>query len=117
MTVVNRLSAEHYVWGTMCDGWRLLDRPDLAVIEERIPSGAGEVRHLHRRARQMFVVLSGSLQIELDGGTETLASGDALEVPPGVPHRVWNRSHEDARFLVISAPTTRGDREDLQNRA
>ena len=43
----NRSNAEHYVWGDGCDGWRLLDRPDLSVIEERIPPGRGEVVHFH----------------------------------------------------------------------
>jgi mannose-6-phosphate isomerase-like protein (cupin superfamily) len=114
MPIVNRSSAEHYVWGSVCDGWRLLDRPDLAVIEERVPPGAGEVRHRHRRARQMFVVVSGSLVIELGDERHALARGDALEVPPGLPHRVLNQGPADARFLVISAPTTRGDREDLE---
>jgi quercetin dioxygenase-like cupin family protein len=113
MTVVSRASAPHYVWGEGCDGWRLLDRPDLAVIEERIPPGGGEVRHRHAVARQMFVVLAGSLAMEQDGRTMRLAPGDAAEVPPGTPHRVWNDADDDARFLVISAPTTRGDRVDL----
>ena len=47
---VNLTNAEHYVWGEVCEGWRLLDRPDLSVIHERIPPGRGEVSHYHSRA-------------------------------------------------------------------
>jgi mannose-6-phosphate isomerase-like protein (cupin superfamily) len=96
MTLVNRGNAPHYVWGEVCEGWRLLAREDLSVIQERIPPGRGEVRHYHRRARQLFFVLEGE-----------------LEIPPGRRHRVWNPASADALFLVVSAPTTQGDRVDV----
>ncbi len=112
--VTRRERAEHYVWGDGCDGWRLLDRPDLSVIEERMPSGAAEVRHVHQAARQMFYVLSGQLTIDSDGTPFVLDAGDALEMPPAVPHQVRNDGTIDAVFLVISAPTTRGDRTNLE---
>jgi mannose-6-phosphate isomerase-like protein (cupin superfamily) len=108
----NKHTAEHYTWGGVCDGWRLLDRADLSVIEERIPTGAGEVKHYHERARQLFYVLAGRLTIELGSESVALAAGDSLEVPPGETHRVHNAGETDAAFLVISCPTTRGDRID-----
>lgn|SRR5574337_1373977 len=110
MKVVSRQTAEHYGWGGNSDGWRLLFRSDLSVMEERIPPGEGEVRHLHERARQLFYVLAGQLEVELPDGLVVLSGGDAVEVPPGVAHRVQNHHNSDARFLVISSPTTVGDR-------
>jgi len=106
----NVKTAEHYHWGQVCDGWRLLERPDLSVIQERIPPGAGEVLHYHSRARQVFFVLDGQLQIQLGDHLFRLSTGDSLEVSPGEPHRVRNVGHVDAAFLVVSTPTTQGDR-------
>ena len=103
-------TAEHYRWGDVCDGWRLVEGSDLSVIQERIPPGAGEVRHYHTRARQVFFVLRGELQIELRNQIFQLVAEDCLEVPPGDPHRVRNVGDIDAAFLVVSAPTTQGDR-------
>jgi mannose-6-phosphate isomerase-like protein (cupin superfamily) len=103
-------TSEHYRWGDVCDGWRLLDRSDLSVIQERIPPGAGEVRHYHETARQLFFVLRGELTIELRDREFVLGAEDSLEVPPGDPHCVRNAGDVDATFLVISAPTTSGDR-------
>lgn len=111
--IVNTSNAEHYVWGQVCDGWRLLAGRDLAVTQERIPPGSGEVEHYHERARQLFYVLAGSLHIALDASVCHLKSGDTLEIPPTKHHRVWNDGSEDALFLVISAPTTQGDRVNL----
>ena len=110
MTVQNRDTAEHYTWGDVCDGWRLLSRPDLTVIEERIPPGHGEVPHFHSRARQLFYVLAGRLSIDRAGESLILGQGHSCEVPPATVHRVHNPFDTDAVFLVISAPTTTGDR-------
>jgi len=110
--VTNRTNAPHYVWGEVCEGWRLLDRPDLSVIQERIPPDRGEVTHYHERARQLFFVLEGELAIETGaaGVVSHLHAGDSLEVAPRQTHRVWNRGTGDAVVLVVSAPTTQGDR-------
>jgi mannose-6-phosphate isomerase-like protein (cupin superfamily) len=108
--IINRENAEHYRWGAACDGWRLLSTDGLSVIEERIPPGLGEVPHLHERARQLFYVLSGGVEIDLPAGAQRLERGDSLEVPPGTVHRVHNPFAEEAVFLVISSPTTAGDR-------
>jgi len=112
--IKNRANAEHYQWGDQCDGWRLLDKPDLSVIEERMPPGTSELRHYHERARQVFVVLHGALSIEREAQRFELRVGDSLEVPPAEPHRVWNDRDVDAVFLVVSAPTTRGDRKTVE---
>jgi mannose-6-phosphate isomerase-like protein (cupin superfamily) len=113
--IKNLKNAEHYRWGDVCDGWRLVNRSELSVIQERIPPGAGEVRHFHQRARQLFFVLAGQLDIELPGEVLRLSPGDSIEVSPGEAHRVRNVGAADATFLVVSAPTTQGDRINLDS--
>lgn len=111
--ITNVGNAEHYRWGRACDGWRLVDRADLSVIQERIPPAAGEVRHRHSKARQVFIVLDGRLTIETSDALFRLEAGDAFEVPPTEPHVARNDSSADVSFLVISAPSTTNDRENL----
>lgn len=111
MEPVDRGRARHYRWGEVCDGWHLLERQDLSVISERVPGGAGETRHRHRRARQFFYILEGEAVMELGGRDVALRAGQGLEIPPGAPHRFRNDSRAEVDFLVISMPTTRGDRE------
>lgn len=107
---VRRDGANHYRWGGDGEGWRLLERPGLAVIEERVPAGSGEVWHVHDAATQFFYVLSGEAVLHTADRLVPLASGDGCEVPPGTPHRFANESADEVRFLVISAPPTAGDR-------
>lgn len=108
--MVSKAKAEHYTWGQNCDGWHLVRQPELGVIQERMPPGTSEVRHLHRQARQFFFVLAGRASFELDGEELELEPGEGVEVEAGTPHRIANRSVEDLEFLVISQPHAQGDR-------
>jgi len=107
---ISAATAPHYVWGSNCDGWHLVQHSSVSVIQERMPPGAAEVRHSHVRARQFFFVLAGSAVLEAGGVEHQLAPGQGLEVPPGVPHQIFNRSADVLEFLVISAPPSHGDR-------
>ncbi len=104
--------AAHYVWGEGCDGWHLVRGEALSVIEERMPPGTAERRHLHERSRQFFYVLAGELTLELDGAEQVLKANEGLEVAPGLAHQAFNRGAEDVRFLVVSQPPSHGDRID-----
>ncbi|SES90509.1 cupin domain-containing protein [Nonomuraea wenchangensis] len=109
-TPVSVAGAPHYTWGGGCDGWRLVDTPGLSVIEERMPPGAAEEWHLHAGARQFFYVLDGQATMRTRQGETIVPAGSGIGIAPGVPHQMANDSGRDLRFLVVSAPTTRGDR-------
>lgn len=107
---ISKANGEHYKWGSDCDGWHLVKNSDLSVIHERMPAGTAEVRHYHQKARQFFFVLSGVATMEVDGETIQIAAHEGIEIAPGVPHQMRNDSSGEIEFLVISQPTTRGDR-------
>ncbi len=110
MGPVSAATAEHYVWGEVCDGWHLVRSAELSVIEERMPPGASEQRHRHEFARQFFYVLAGELTMEVDGVDHALTAGMGLEIAPKCAHQAMNRGGEDVRFLVVSQPRSHGDR-------
>jgi mannose-6-phosphate isomerase-like protein (cupin superfamily) len=115
VSAVDISNTEHYVWGGVSDGWRLLDRPGLSVIEERVPAGAGEGWHVHDTATQFFYLLDGTAQLQTDDGTVELEPNQGIEVPAGLAHRFFNPGATDTRFLVISTPNTRGDRRQIDH--
>ncbi len=106
----SRKNAEHYKWGADCDGWHLVKQDDLSVIHEQMPPGTCEVRHVHRRARQYFFVLSGVATLEVNGERIRIEPHEGVEVAPGVAHQLCNETDAPLEFLVISQPTTRSDR-------
>jgi mannose-6-phosphate isomerase-like protein (cupin superfamily) len=115
MSAISTSNAEHYTWPSaisehLCDGWHLHRTDTLSIIEERMPPGTAEQRHLHQRVTQFFYVLAGELTIELNGEEHRLTPSTGLTVPAETPHQVFNRGREDTRFLVISQPPSHGDR-------
>lgn len=114
MTVISKETAEHYTWGDVCDGWHLLKRQDMSIIHERMPADSQEARHYHTASRQFFFVLSGELTMELEGIIHCIPALHGLEIPSGQKHQAQNRSTSDVEFMVISHPTTRGDRIDCE---
>ncbi|HEY2036412.1 MAG TPA: cupin domain-containing protein [Steroidobacteraceae bacterium] len=115
MQPTSRDTAEHYTWPSVigshqCDGWHLHRSAGLSVIEECMPPGTAERRHLHQRAAQFFYVLAGQLTLEIEGEFHTLPTSSGCTVVAQTPHQVFNRGEEDARFLVISEPPSHADR-------
>jgi len=108
--VISIENAEHYIWGGICDGWHLLKRDDISVIQERVPAGGTEVMHYHNVSRQFFYILDGEGVMIFDDRQIVLNKGQGIEINPQEKHQFKNQSNADVHFLVISVPTTRGDR-------
>ncbi|MEW6402465.1 MAG: cupin domain-containing protein [Chloroflexota bacterium] len=106
-------NSEHYIWGSACDGWHLLKREDVSIIQERVPAGESEMKHFHNLSRQFFYVLEGTATMHIGDDIISLHPGEGLEVPPQIPHQFRNDSDSDVSFLVISVPKSHGDRVDV----
>jgi mannose-6-phosphate isomerase-like protein (cupin superfamily) len=111
---LNTANAEHYIWGDACDGWHLIKSQELSIIEERMPPHTAERRHVHSKADQFFYILSGEAQMEIEGQIVTLSTRNGVFIQHGRTHKISNESDQDVIFLVISRPTTRGDREECE---
>jgi len=107
---ISKQSAEHYIWGDNCDGWHLVKNQELSVIHEKMPANTAEVKHYHQDAKQFFFVLSGTAAMEIGDKEVILNQHEGIEVPPQIPHQMFNKSNEEIEFLVISQPNSRGDR-------
>lgn len=110
---VSVANAEHYAWGDGCDGWHLLQDPQLSVIRERVPVGKGELLHSHELAQQFFYIISGRASVEIEGRLVHLGAGEGLHVAAGKEHQFRNAGDTTVEFLVISSPGTRGDRRNV----
>lgn len=112
--VVSIQNAEHYIWGKVCDGWYLLRRDDISVIQERVPAGGAEIMHYHTKARQFFYMLEGEGMMTFENYEVVLQKGDGIEINPQVKHQFKKLSNAVVDFLVISLPSIRGDRINLE---
>jgi mannose-6-phosphate isomerase-like protein (cupin superfamily) len=110
ISAISKATAQHYTWRSRCDGWHLLKTSGLSVIQECMPPGTTEVRHLHQRAQQFFYVLAGEAVMEVDSRSIKLSAGEGIWIPVGAAHQIKNDSGCEVHFLVISQPPSHGDR-------
>ena len=71
------------------------------------PGGFLGSEHLHPKQEERIEVLSGALRCRLSNSEQTLGRGDAVAVPPGTPHTLWNEGTEEAHALVEYRPALR----------
>ncbi|MBX2873898.1 MAG: cupin domain-containing protein [Saprospiraceae bacterium] len=107
---ISTKNAQHYKWGSDCEGWHLLNSPQLSVIQEKMPPGTKEVKHYHEQSEQVFFILAGRATFTLDQETFILEPQESLHIPIRTPHQIQNNSKQDLHFLVISHPKAHGDR-------
>ncbi len=104
-----------YQWGEKCEGWRLHSFASLSVIQEKMPPQSSEQNHFHQHAQQVFFILSGTAEFEMDGKIFTLHPVESIHVPAGTPHKIMNLSSKDLHFLVISQPQVQDDRVNIND--
>ena len=69
------------------------------------------LKHLHREQEELYVVLDGSAEIEVDGATHKLGERDALAVPAGTEHQLSNVGWGPLTYLAVAAPAIADDAE------
>lgn len=108
-------NSEHYIWGDQCHGWHLVQSESLSIIEEKMPPKTKEKSHYHNHSQQFFRILRGQATFEVAHEEIKLVSGEGIHIPPKTKHRIRNDQSENLEFLVISVPTTRGDRQEVSD--
>jgi mannose-6-phosphate isomerase len=61
-----------------------------------------------QRAEHWFVV-AGTAKVTLDGQEITISTGEAIDIPIGVAHRVENPGNEDLIFIEVQRGTYLGE--------
>lgn len=110
----NLENSEHYIWGDHCHGWHLLKNDRLSIIEESMPPNTSEVKHYHKKAQQFFYILKGNAVFELDNKTVRIGEREGIHIENQVVHQIRNEGNMDLEFLVISEPTSKGDRINIE---
>ncbi|RKO69233.1 cupin domain-containing protein [Sphingobacterium puteale] len=113
MKIKNTCNSEHYIWGERCDGWHLLKSDALSIIQEKMPPNTEESLHFHSKAQQFFYILSGTATFEVDDEIYSVEEGNGFHIQPNEIHRIFNRTANDLKFIVISQPKSHGDRTNL----
>ena len=67
------------------------------------------IYHKHREQEAVYLPLSGSGRMRVDGETLDVAAGEAVRVSPGTPRQMRNDGDEEQVWLAIGAPPVDND--------
>jgi mannose-6-phosphate isomerase-like protein (cupin superfamily) len=71
----------------------------------KTPAGGGSPAGMHTHVvDQIFYVLSGTMNLEIEGKPYEAGPGTLVVFPAGVPHRNWNGGSEPTVHLAFNAP-------------
>lgn len=75
-----------------------------SLAEARLSVGASTQEHYHTRAEEIYYITHGSGRIRIEGEVRSVNAGDAIAIPPGQKHKLWNTGAEPLRLLCCCAP-------------
>lgn len=67
------------------------------------------VRHAHREQEELYLVLDGTAQMEVDGTFYRLGERDTIVVPAGVAHQLSNIGVGPLTYVAVAAPAIEDD--------
>jgi mannose-6-phosphate isomerase-like protein (cupin superfamily) len=73
-----------------------------SLAEASLAPGQATERHYHGRSEEIYFVLEGTGEMELDGELRRVGPGEAVLIPPAAWHRI--QAEEPLRFLCCCAP-------------
>jgi len=75
-----------------------------SLAEARLPVGGSTQEHLHPKAEEIYYITHGTARIRIEGELREVKAGDAIAIPPGQKHKLWNTGDETLRLLCCCAP-------------
>lgn len=75
-----------------------------SLAEARLAPGASTQEHYHIRTEEIYYLTHGRGKIRIEGETRDVSAGEAIAIPPGQRHKLWNTGPDVLRLLCCCAP-------------
>ncbi len=78
------------------------DSKQLDIVHVTIEKETKE--HFHKNLTEVYFVLKGSIEVELDDAVEQLSEGQMIMILPNTKHKAKKTSEAPAELLVVCSP-------------
>lgn len=75
-----------------------------SLAEARLEPGQCTDEHYHVRAEEIYHITHGSGRLRIGDEQRDVRAGDAIAIPPGQRHKLWNTGNGTLRLLCCCAP-------------
>ena len=80
-----------------------------SLAEARVPVGGSTKEHCHPQAEEIYYITHGRGRIRIEAEEREVKAGDAVAIPPGRRHKLWNTGSETLRLLCCCSPAYEHD--------
>ena len=75
-----------------------------SLAEARLPAGAATQEHYHIKTEEIYFITAGCGRLRIEGETAEVKAGDAIAIPPGKKHKLWNTGAQPLALLCCCSP-------------
>ena len=75
-----------------------------SLAEARVPVGGSTQEHYHARTEEIYFITAGRGRMRIEAETAEVKAGDAVAIPPGKKHKLWNTGSETLKLLCCCSP-------------
>lgn len=75
-----------------------------SLAEARVQVGGSTQEHYHRLTEEIYYITGGKGRIRIENEMSEVGPGDAIAIPPGMKHKLWNLGDEPLTLLCCCAP-------------
>jgi mannose-6-phosphate isomerase-like protein (cupin superfamily) len=75
-----------------------------SLAEARLKPGQSTEEHYHAKTEEIYYITHGSGRMRIDREVREVREGDAIAIPPGKKHKLWNTGAEPLRLLCCCSP-------------
>lgn len=75
-----------------------------SLAEARVPVGGSTQEHYHKHTEEIYYITHGVGRIRIEDELDEVKPGDAIAIPPGLKHKLWNTGNEPLRLLCCCTP-------------
>lgn len=75
-----------------------------SLAEARLEPGRSTQEHYHRVTEEIYYITAGQGRMRIEGEMREVRVGDAIAIPAGLKHKIWNTGTDVLRLLCCCAP-------------
>jgi mannose-6-phosphate isomerase-like protein (cupin superfamily) len=75
-----------------------------SLAEARIAVGTATQEHYHPQCEEIYYITHGTGKMRIENEMRDVQVGDAIAIPPGLKHKIWNTGTDVLRLLCCCAP-------------
>lgn len=109
MDVVNREDTKPFITADGSEIRELLAHRNSCIqkqslAEATLEAGCATTEHYHPNTEEIYYILKGTGKIRIEQETHEVRPLDAIAIPPGKRHKLWNTGKDPLVLLCCCAP-------------